>query len=184
VVALVSSAGGLDALGRVLATLPAGFPAPIVVLQHHAPDTPSGLAALLNRASPLVVADVRDGETLRPGRAFVAPSGRHTLIATDSTVALIHSGLRPPHRPSADLLLTSLAVAVGPQAIAVVLTGFGHDGAAGVAAIKRFGGTVLASDHASSREYSMPEAAIATGHVDHVLPVDEIGRTLVRLVGR
>jgi two-component system chemotaxis response regulator CheB len=183
VVVLVSSVGGLDALTRVLVRLPAGFPAAIVALQHHDPDRASGLAVLLDRAGPLPVADACDGEALRPARVFATPSGHHTLIAPDRTLALIRSGPRPPHRPSADLLLTSLAISMGPGAIAVVLTGFGRDGAAGVTAVKRFGGTVLVSDHASSREFSMPEAAIGTGHVDQVLPLDEIGDALVQLVG-
>jgi len=183
-VALVSSAGGLDALGRVLATLPAGFPAAVIALQHHYPDRASRLPLLLDRAGPLPAGEARDGEALVPGRVFVAPSGHHTLIGPARTLALIRSGARPPYRPSADLLLTSLAVSAGRDVIAVVLTGFGHDGAAGVAAVKRFGGTVLASDDASSREFAMPEAAIGTGHVDHVLALDEIGDALVRLVTR
>jgi two-component system chemotaxis response regulator CheB len=182
VIVLVSSAGGLDALTRVLATLPATLPAPVVALQHHAPDRASRLAALLDRHTSLPVADARDGEPLAPARVLVAPSGHHTLIAADRTVALIRSGTQPPPRPSADLLLTSLAIAVGPEAIAVVLTGFGHDGAAGISAVKRFNGTTLASDEASSREFGMPEAAIGTGVVDYVLALDEIGPALERLV--
>jgi two-component system chemotaxis response regulator CheB len=182
VIALVSSAGGLDALTCVLSSLQVAPPAAVVVLQHHDPDHVSRLAALLGRVTPLPVADARDGERLEQGRVFVAPSGFHTLIARDRTFALIRSGRRPPLRPSGDLLLTSLAISVGTDAIAVVLTGFGHDGAAGATAVKRFGGTLLASDRATSREFGMPEAAIDTGDVDHVLPLDEIGPSLMRLV--
>lgn len=182
VVVLVSSAGGLDALARVLAQLPAGLAAAVVALQHHDPDHVSRLALLLDRAGPLPVADVRDGEPLETGRVFVAPSGFHTLISRDLTLALIRSGQRPPLRPSADLLLASLAIAAGPDAIAVVLTGYGHDGAAGAAAVKRFGGTLIASDRATSQQFGMPEAAIATGDIDHVLPLDDIGQAVVRTV--
>jgi two-component system, chemotaxis family, protein-glutamate methylesterase/glutaminase len=183
VVALVSSAGGLDALTRVLSRLPVGFPAAVLALQHHDPLRVSGLELLLDRAGPLPAADARDREALRTARVFVAPSGHHMLIGPEWRLALIGSGVPPPYRPSADLLLTSLAISVGPRAITVVLSGLGHDGAAGVSAVKRFGGTVIASDHASSREFSMPEAAIATGHVDHVLALDEIGAALAQLVG-
>jgi two-component system, chemotaxis family, protein-glutamate methylesterase/glutaminase len=104
------------------------------------------------------------------------------LITRDRTVALVRAGQIPPNRPSADLLLTSLAIAVGPEAVAVVLTGFGHDGAAGATAIKRLGGTLIASSIATSQQPSMPEAAIDTGLVDHVLALDDIGAALAELV--
>jgi two-component system, chemotaxis family, protein-glutamate methylesterase/glutaminase len=178
VIALVSSVGGLDAIGRVLKSLPARLPASVVALQHTDPGRASRLALLLDRLGPLPVTDGGDGLALSPGTVIVAPSGFHTLIAGDRTVALVRSGKRPPERPSADLLLTSLAVAVGPDAIAVVLTGLGHDGAAGATAIKRLGGTLIASSIATSQEASMPEAAIDTGLVDHVLPLDDIGAAL------
>jgi two-component system, chemotaxis family, protein-glutamate methylesterase/glutaminase len=182
VVALVSSVGGLDALSRVLKVLPAQLPACVVALQHTDPSRASQLAPILDRVSRLPVAEARDGVTLSPGCVLVAPSGFHTLIAGDRTVALVRVGERPPSRPSADLLLTSLAVAIGRDAIAVVLTGFGHDGAAGATAIKRLGGVLIASTTATSYEPSMPEAAINTGVVDHVLPLDDIGTALVDLV--
>jgi two-component system, chemotaxis family, protein-glutamate methylesterase/glutaminase len=184
VIALVSSAGGLDALGRVLKTLPARLPASVIALQHTDPARASRLALLLDRLGPLPAADARDGVGLAPGSVIVAPSGFHTLIARDRTVALVRSGRRPPDRPSADLLLTSLAVAVGPDAIAVVLTGLGHDGAAGATAIKRLGGTLIASSLATSEQTSMPEAAIDTGQVDHVLALDEIGAALTKLASQ
>jgi two-component system chemotaxis response regulator CheB len=182
VIALVSSVGGLDALGRVLKTLPAQLPASVVALQHTDPARASQLAELLNREGPLPAFEARDGASLTPGAVIVAPSGFHTLIGRDRTVALVRSGRRPPNRPSADLLLTSLAVAVGSDAIAVVLTGLGHDGAAGATAIKRLGGTLIASSVATSQEPSMPEATIDTGQVDHVLPLDDIGAALTTLV--
>jgi two-component system, chemotaxis family, protein-glutamate methylesterase/glutaminase len=182
VVALVSSVGGLDALTHVLRVIPADFPACVVVLQHANPAGASHLAALLDRVGPLPVVEARDGAALAPGRALVAPSGFHTLISHDRVVALVKSGKWPPSRPSADLLLVSLAVAIGRDAIAVVLTGFGHDGAAGATAIKRLGGVLIASSIATSQEPSMPEAAIDTGMVDHVLPLEEIGEVLKQLV--
>jgi two-component system, chemotaxis family, protein-glutamate methylesterase/glutaminase len=182
VLAIVSSVGGLAALRRVLEVLPAELPASVVVLQHADPSRASQLANLLDAIGTLPVADAHDGAALAPGSVMVAPSGFHTLITRDRTIALVRSGKHPPSRPSADLLLASLAVAVGRDAIAVVLTGFGHDGAAGATAIKRLGGTLIASSLATSQAPSMPEAAIDTGQVDHVLPLEEIGAALVRLV--
>ncbi len=179
---LASSAGGLDALTRVLQTMPADLPACVIALQHTDPQRVSRLDAILDHAIALPVVDARDGAALERGTVAVAPSGYHTLVTRDRTFALVRSGRRPPNRPSADLLLTSLAVAVGPSAVAVILTGLGHDGAAGATAIKRLGGTLLASSIATSQEPSMPEATIDTGLVDQVLAVDEIGSALARLV--
>ena len=167
---------------RVLRAMPVELPASVIALQHSDPARAGHLATLLDRTAPLPVASARDGAALVAGHVVVAPSGFHTLITRDRTVALVRSGEHPPNRPSADLLLTSLAVAVGPDAIAVVLTGLGHDGAARATAIKRLGGTLIASSLATSHAPSMPEAAIDTGQVDHVLALDDIGAAVVKLV--
>jgi two-component system, chemotaxis family, protein-glutamate methylesterase/glutaminase len=113
-VALVCSAGGLDALTRVLQPLPADLPAAVLVLQHLSPEYPSQLAAILEQRTALRVLPADDGAALTPGTVLVAPSGQHTLIAADETIVLIASGAVPPYRPSADLLLTTLAVVAGP----------------------------------------------------------------------
>jgi two-component system chemotaxis response regulator CheB len=106
----------------------------------------------------------------------------HALVTTENTLALIASDGPPPYRPSADLLLTSLAVVAAKRTIAVILSGTGHDGATGAVAIHDFGGTVIAADRASSAWFGMPEAAIGRDDaVDYVLPVDEIPELLVSL---
>jgi two-component system chemotaxis response regulator CheB len=182
VVALVCSTGGLDALSRVLRPLPASFGAALLVLQHLDPDTTSGLTRILTRRTVLPVSDAREGDVLTAGTILVAPSGQHTLITGQGTVALIESGARPPYRPSADLLLTSLALAVGPRAVAVVLSGHGIDGATGATAVHHFGGMVIASDEATSTEYSMPGATIGRDTiVDHAIALDEIAALLLTL---
>jgi two-component system chemotaxis response regulator CheB len=183
VVALVCSTGGLDAISRVLARLPRGFPAAVIVLQHHSPDTRSELAAILQARSVLPVAAARDTDWLVPGSVLVAPSGYHTLVTSDGMIALIRSGERPPYRPSADLLLTTLAMAAGPRAIAVVLSGHGNDGATGATAVHRFGGVVVASDEATSTIFSMPHATISRDEViDHVVGLDDVAALLEALV--
>jgi two-component system, chemotaxis family, protein-glutamate methylesterase/glutaminase len=183
VVALVASAGGIDALRRVLCELPSDLPASIIALLHISPDHESVLPEILRRVSPLGAEPARDGEALAPGRVIVAPAGRHLLITADLRAVLIRSGAFPPSRPSADLLLTTLALAAGPRAIAVVLTGKGHDAATGATAIHRFGGTVLATDAASSEWFSMPSATIERDHtVDHIVGLDELPALLVALV--
>lgn len=180
IVALVCSQGGLEALSCVLSPLPTDFSAAVIVLQHHSPDTVSALAEILDRRTALPVSWVRDGAALIPGRVMVAPPGSHTLVTGHRTTALIPSGERPPYRPSADLLLTSLALSAGSQAIAVVLSGRGIDGATGATAVHHFGGQVIASDAATSTVFAMPEATINRDEIiDHVLAVDDIAALLV-----
>lgn len=182
VVALVCSMGGLDALERILGTLPDEFAAAVLVLRHLDPHGHDWLAQILQRRVRLPVAAARDGDRLEAGHALVAPAGYHTLIAHDDRIALIESGDRPPYRPSADLLLTSLALTAGSRTIAVVLSGYGNDGATGATAVHRFGGVVIASDQASSTVFSMPYATISRDKIiDYVLPVDEIATLLVKL---
>lgn len=183
-VALVSSAGGLEALIRVLAPLPADFPAAVIALQHHDPDRPSELAAILAQRCSLKVAVAEDGTKPVPSCISVAPPGKHVLLRQDGTLALIASGGYPPHRPSADLLLVSLALIAGERTIAVVLSGKGNDGATGATAVHDFGGVVIAADEASSQEFSMPAATIGRDDaVDHVVHVDHIANLLEQLVG-
>ncbi|SRR5216683_6128179 len=183
VVALVSSAGGLDALARVLSPLPPGYPAAVIALQHLDPIRASGLAAILAHRAQLPVRFAEQGTELTPGVVVVAPPGLHTLVLPDRTLRLIVSGAAPPSRPSADLLLTTLAISVGAAAIAVVLSGGGHDGATGATAVHDLGGTVIAADEHSSEQFSMPHATIGRADaVDHVAGVDQIAGLLQSLV--
>jgi two-component system chemotaxis response regulator CheB len=183
IVALVASAGGVDALSRVLSGLPAELPASVIVLLHSSPDRESELPGILSRVTALGVEAARDGDELALGRVLVAPAGRHLLVTSELRVALITSGAFPPSRPSADLLLTTLAVAARGRVIAVVLSGKGHDGATGASAVHRFGGTVLASDEASSQSFAMPSATIERdGAIDHVVALDALADRLVQLI--
>ena len=182
IVALVCSAGGLDALTRVLEPLPADLPAAVLILQHLSPEHHSELAAILDQRTALRVLPAGDGALLMPGTVLVAPSGQHTLVAADETIALIPSGALPPYRPSADLLLTTLAVVAGPRVIAVVLSGRGNDAATGVTAVHRFGGTVIACSLQSSTQPAMPQAAMDRGDVvDHVVALDQVAELLTAL---
>lgn len=181
-VALVCSAGGLEALERVLAPLPSDFPGAVIVLQHQPPDRVSHLADVLRHHSRLPVRVAQQDDRLTGGTVFVVPPGHHAVVTADNTIVLIVTNKTPPYRPSADLLLTSLALTAAPRSVAVVLSGRGHDGATGATALHEFGGTVIASDRASSAYFDMPEAAIQRNEaVDHVLPVDAIPALLVAL---
>lgn len=182
IVALVCSAGGLNALMAVLRPLPEGLPAAVVVLQHMPPDKRSELPAILTRATALPVSWADDGVALVPGCVLVAPPGHHTLVTKDETIALIQSGPAPPYRPSADLLLTTLALAAGSRVIAVVLSGEGQDAATGATAVHCLGGTVIVSSMQTSAHAAMPLATEGRDHItDHVVPLEDLAEILVAL---
>lgn len=185
VVALVTSAGGLDALTHVLGPLPADLPAAVVIAQHLEPARPAGrLADILDHRTALPVRAARDGDRLQRGVALVVPPGTHMIAIPTGMLALIDTGDLPPARPSADLLLATLAVTAGPLVLAVVLTGRGHDAQAGIRAVRRCGGTVLAQDEATSQHFGMPEAAIATGDVQAVHPLSDLAAAIMRHLAR
>ena len=182
VVALAASAGGLTALSSVLAELPAEFPAGILVVQHLDPRHRSLMADILSRRTRLEVKQAEDGDRLAGGRVYIAPPNRHLLLNGDGTLSLTQTELVHFVRPSADLLFESVAAGYKDRAIAVVLSGSGGDGSMGVKAIKKMGGTVLAQDQRTSEFFGMPGAAIHSGSVDFVLPLEEIAPALVTLV--
>ncbi|MGW0805608.1 chemotaxis protein CheB [Nonomuraea sp. NPDC002799] len=179
VVALIASAGGIDALSRVLAPLPAELGATILAALHQDPLRPSHLAAILQKRTDLAVTVAENNSEMRPGTVMVVPPGQHLLVTAQAKIGLIEAGDLPPARPSADLLLATLAVTCGPRALAVILTGMGHDGQAGVRAIAHCGGTVIAQDQASSKFFAMPSAAIDTHHVKEVVALDDIASAII-----
>lgn len=180
-VAVGASAGGLKALTEVLSPLPPDFPAAIVVVQHLDPRHRSLMAEILDRCTALDVRQVQEGDVLCPGTVFIAPPDNHLLVNPDGVLSLSKSELVHFLRPSADLLFESVAASYGERAIAVVLTGSGSDGSMGVEAVKTMGGTVIAQDEATSEFRDMPSAAVRTGKVDFVLPLNEISAALVSL---
>ncbi|OBB96482.1 chemotaxis protein CheB [Mycobacterium sp. 852002-40037_SCH5390672] len=178
VIALVASAGGLNALTRVLTPLPADLSAAILIVQHISPERPSSLAHILGQRTALPVHTAGDGDSLAAGTVLIAPAAHHLLVTSEARIGLIESGEFPPARPSADLLLVTLAVTCGPRALAVVLTGTGTDAQAGIRAIRHCGGTVFAQDQISAAYFGMPSAAIDTGVVHAVLPLDQIANAI------
>jgi two-component system chemotaxis response regulator CheB len=183
IVALVCSVGGLDALSRVLGPLEASFPAAIIVLQHQSPTHSSRLPSILARRCALPVHDAVDDAALEPGHVVVVPSGHHALVTSEGSLALIASDGTPPYRPSADLLLTSMALVAPKRSIAVILSGVGHDGATGATALHDFGGVVIAASKESSTYFAMPQAAIDRDEiVDYVVSVDDMAGLLAALV--
>ena len=182
IVALAASAGGLKALTDVLAALGTDFPAPLVVVQHLDPRHRSLMADILGKRTLIPVTEARDGDRIAPGHVYVAPPNRHLLVNADASLSLTQTELVHFVRPSADLLFESTAAAYRERAIAVVLSGSGKDGAMGVKAIKKMGGTVIVQDEKTAEFFGMPEAAQQTGAVDFVLPLHEIAPALQTLV--
>ena len=181
VVALAASAGGLNALTQVLATLPETFPAALVVVQHLDRRHRSVMADILRRRTRLSVKEAALGDQLAVGRALIAPPDRHLLVNADGSISLTQTELVHFVRPSADLLFESVAAGFRDRAIAVVLSGSGQDGAMGVKAIKKMGGTVIVQDARNAEFAGMPGAALATGLPDFVLALDEIAPALQKL---
>ena len=180
-VVVAASAGGVQALTSLVAAIPASFGLPIVIVQHVDPRHRSLLVEILGRRAQLRVVAAEEGTELAPGTVYIAPPGSHVLVNQDGSLSLSKAELVHFVRPSADLLFESAAASYTDKVIAVVLTGSGEDGANGVRAVKKMGGTVLVQDEASSDFFGMPGAAIATGDVDFVLPLEEIPAALVTL---
>ena len=179
---VAASAGGLNALTSVLSELPADFPASVAIVQHIEPHHRSMLAEILGRSCELPVVQAEDGQPFQGGVVYAAPPDHHLLVNADGSLSLTRTELVHFVRPSADLLFESGAASFGRRVTGIVLTGTGSDGALGVEAIKRVGGTVIAQDEATSEFFGMPGAAIGTGSVDFVLPLDQIADALVSLL--
>ena len=160
IVVIAASAGGVEALQRLLARLPADIPAALLVVLHVPATGGRVLPRILGRAGPLPAAAAADREELRPGRVYVAPPDRHLLVV-DDMIRLSHAPLQNGHRPAADPLFSSAALAAGPRTIAVVLSGALDDGAAGCVDVERRGGIVAIQDPRDSSYDGMPRAAIA-----------------------
>ena len=182
VVVIGASLGGPRALARLLSGLPPTFPVGIAVVQHIADGFTAGLASWLSQECALPVRQATDGEPLRPGEVLLAPSGHHLLVG-DGRVRLSDGPAVDTFKPSVTPLFLSAAQAYGARACGVILTGMGHDGAAGLKALHDAGGTTLAQDEQSSAVFGMARAAIELGAVDRVLPLEDLPRTLVALTG-
>jgi two-component system, chemotaxis family, protein-glutamate methylesterase/glutaminase len=185
-IAIGTSTGGPVALSQILPKLPAGFPIPIVVVQHMPPGFTRPLAERLDATSRIDVVEGADGMPLAPGTAIIAPAGKQLrLLRSKGTVrvALGDDALRSLHVPSVDAMTASVGETYGAGALGVILTGMGHDGVQGLRVLKEHGGYVLGQDEATSVVYGMPRAAAVAGLVDRVIPLDAVSRTLCELTG-
>ena len=180
-IVVAASAGGVNALLTLFAGLPAGFSVPVAVVLHRSVHTPSMLSKVLARRTPLTVRDAVVGEPPQPGSVYIAPPDRHLVVTPERTFGLSEVSLINHLLSAADPLFISAAEVYHDRVIAIVLTGGDRDGADGARAVGLAGGIVIAQNEATSLVFSMPRATIATGHADTVLPIEDIGPTLLRL---
>jgi len=183
VVVIGASAGGLFALSQVLNRLPKNLCSSVVVVQHLSPAHKSSLVQLLARTTTMRVQEAENDALLEPGIVYVAPPDAH-LISSGKILKLEHSVAVRFHRPSIDSLFESMARDFGKRLIGVILSGSGSDGTAGIAAIKNAGGTTIAQDPAEAEFFAMPKSAIASGFVDKILRLAEIGPAIEALCSR
>src|SRR5216684_4268627 len=176
-----SSAGGIEALSVLVGSLPADFPAPIVLAQHLDPNRPSNLDSILCRRTPLLVELVESTSKLEKGKIYVVPANRQVSILDGHVEVQEDLQKRARPRPSVDLLLSSAAHVYGDRLVAVILTGSGSDGAVGAVDVKNAGGTVIIQDPQTARYPSMPLALPPTV-IDFEADLENIGPLLYELL--
>ena len=183
IVVIGASAGGMEALKQLVTRLPSNFPCAIFIVWHVAPQYPSMLPQILEQVCPLPIAHAIDKEAIQPGRIYIAPPDHHLLVEPGH-VRVTHGPKENRFRPSIDVLFRSAALAYGPQAIGVVLTGFLDDGASGLYAIKERGGLAVVQDPLDALYSSMPIEAMKVVAVDHCVPIAKLGALLVDLANK
>jgi two-component system, chemotaxis family, protein-glutamate methylesterase/glutaminase len=180
IVVVGASAGGVEALGRLVRTLPPEFPAALFMVLHVPSSTTSALPSILDRQGPLPAAHARDGERIRYGRIYVAPPDSHMLIG-EGAIRLSRGPRENGHRPAIDPTFRSAARSHGPCTVGVVLSGVLDDGTAGLLAIKARGGIAVVQDPDDALYPSMPSSAIDHVKVDHVVACPAIAALLGEL---
>ncbi len=185
-IAIGASTGGTEAIADVLVTMPPDAPA--IVIAQHIPEMFSGrFAARLDRDTNLVVREANDGAPLLTGHAYVAPGGKHLRVERSGLKYFCAIGDDEPvnrHRPSVDVLFESVAKNVGHNAVAMLLTGMGADGAAGLLTVKQSGATTIVQDKETSVVWGMPGEAFKRGAACEVLPLSKIGPRALHLATR
>ena len=184
IVALGISTGGPKALQEILPTLPSDFSIPILVVQHMPPGFTAPFARRLNGLCAASVCEASQGERLEPGVIYIAPGGCQLTVdrTTNSrgTICLSDKPENQLHVPSVDIMMQSVAAAFGPQAMGVIMTGMGADGAQGMSAIHREGGFTLGQDEASCAVYGMPRVCAEMGILDRVSPLSRITHEILQ----
>lgn len=184
IIAIGASTGGTEAIKEVLMAMPPDAPA--IVVSQHIPKAFSGpFAERVNGLSAMTVVEARDGNQILPGHAYVAPGDAHLLVVRDGSRYICKLSDGPPvnrHRPSVDVMFRSVAQNVGINAVGVILTGMGVDGAAGLKELFDAGSPTIAQDEQTSVVWGMPGEAVKLGAAEHVLALPRIAETILTLV--
>ncbi len=173
-----TSAGGLDALAKVLPALRGHLPVPILVVQHISASSDSYLVEYLNKMSSILVKEAEDKEVLRPSTVYFAPPDYHLMVEEDFTIALSNDEKVRYSRPSIDVLFETASWAYGSHLIGVIMTGANDDGSLGLKTIKEAGGYTIVENPESAVVMKMPESAILLSNPDLIIPVDKIAEAL------
>lgn len=177
------SAGGMDALPRILKPLPKDFPLPILVVQHTHPSGDDGFfVQYLNERCKLEVIEANRNEPIENGKVYLAPADHHLLVEKDGLLSLSMGDKVNHSRPSIDVLFHSAADVFQSGVIGVILTGATADGAKGMKRIDDNGGITIAQDPQTAKSPMMPQAAIAACEIDHILPLEGIPEELLKLI--
>jgi two-component system chemotaxis response regulator CheB len=185
VVAIATSTGGPPALQAIIPRLPEGLRSPVLVVQHMPVGFTRSLAERLDQRSALRVREAEDGDLLVAGEVLIAPAGLHMGVrkrGASFRIVLDNEPRASLHRPSADVMMTSVAKTYGPRSLGVVLTGMGSDGVAGLRAIRAAGGRTLAESEETALIYGMPKAAVEAGVVERSVPLDRVADEIVAAV--
>ena len=180
VVAIGTSTGGTLALQEVLTRLPRVSPG-IVIVQHMPETFTAAFAARLDSLSEIEVKEAASGDRVIPGRALIAPGGRHMLLKRSGAqyfVEVVDGPLVSRHRPSVDVLFRSVAKAAGSNALGIIMTGMGDDGAAGLLEMRKAGARTVAQDEETCVVYGMPKEAVKCGAVERSLPLGSLDREI------
>ncbi len=179
VVAIGSSTGGPKALEIILTHLPADFPASILITQHMPKGFTRSLGERLDRLSSLKIKEAESGDTVRNGQVLIAPGGYHLKLEKKEKIFLSEEDPVQHVRPSADVMMVSIAEHYGANTLGVVLTGMGKDGAYGMEVIKKAGGKTIVQDKETAAIFSMPGSVIKAGHADYVVPIRDMAIKIV-----
>ncbi len=181
IVVIGVSAGGTDALCKILGTLPASFPLPVVIVQHLHPDQNGYMIEHLNKIWRMNVEEAIDKTVIKKANIYFAPSDYHLLIEDENTFALSLDEKVCYSRPSIDVLFKSAADVYGEAILAIILTGANSDGTEGIKYIKKKGGMTIAQDPEDAYSPIMPQSAIDTGKIDKILTLNEISNILHKI---